>query len=86
MRVVLMEKIWKIVLISSAGVIVIILTLVVMVHYVPEPPVARIESARAALSEAGKNRAESYSMKLYREARDAKRGLLRAISRLMLVW
>ncbi|MDQ1296128.1 MAG: hypothetical protein QG611_106, partial [Bacteroidota bacterium] len=63
-----MDKIWKIVLISSAGVIVVMLTLVVMVHYVPEPPVTAVESARAALSEAGTNRAGSYSIELYREA------------------
>ncbi len=63
-----MDKIWKIVLISAAGVIVVLSTLVLMVHFVPEPPVAKVESARTALSEAGKNRAEFYSMKLYREA------------------
>ncbi|MCU0472566.1 MAG: L,D-transpeptidase family protein [Bacteroidales bacterium] len=65
-----MEKIWKIVLISSGGVIVIMLTLFLMVHYVPEPPVAKVESARTALSEAWKNRADSYSMKLFKEAKE----------------
>lgn len=64
-----MEKIWKIVLISSAGVLILMLTLCLLVHFVPEPPVTKMKSARAALSEARKNRADSYSRKLYIEAK-----------------
>lgn len=42
-----------------------------MIKMVPDPPVDEIEYAREALSLAGKNKADSYSRKLYREAKSA---------------
>jgi lipoprotein-anchoring transpeptidase ErfK/SrfK len=64
-----MKKVWKIALISAAGAGLLVLAIVLMVHFVPSPPVRAMEKARHALSVARKNNADSYSKKLYKEAR-----------------
>jgi hypothetical protein len=63
-----MRRIWSGLLIFGGLVIVISLVVMLLIRITPKPPVAKIELARIALSEAGKNKAETFSRKLYTEA------------------
>jgi hypothetical protein len=58
-----------IIILASAGVISLIILL--LVRFTPQPPIGTVEYARETLSKAGKNRADTYSKKLYSEAKDA---------------
>jgi murein L,D-transpeptidase YafK len=60
--------IWKRVSIVAAGAGFLILLIVLMIHYVPSPPVRAMEKAREALSLARRNNADSYSRSLFKEA------------------
>lgn len=64
-----MNKVWKRVSIIAAGAGFLVLTVVLMNHFVPSPPVRAMEKARKALSLARKNNADMYSKKLFKEAR-----------------
>jgi hypothetical protein len=60
-----LKKITVLTLISS----LIAVTLLLLIHSVPVPPSEEMESARKALSEAGADKADTYSRKLYNQAR-----------------
>jgi hypothetical protein len=64
-----MRQLWRNVLIISfiAGFIPLIVLL--LVRLTPKPPVALMENARQKLSQAGSKRADTYSKKLYTEAK-----------------
>ena len=64
-----MRKIWRDVLIFSAIAVSIPLFILLLVHFTPRPPIADMEHAREVLSEAEKSRADTYSKKLFTEAK-----------------
>jgi hypothetical protein len=64
-----MRKIWRDVLIFSAFAVSIPLVLLLLIRLTPKPPAAKMEHALQVLSEAGKNKADTYSRKLYNEAK-----------------
>lgn len=45
--------------------------IMLMVHLLPEAPVSEIENARASLAEATRNKADTYSSKIYKEAKSS---------------
>jgi len=64
-----MRKVWRDVLIFSAIAVSIPLVVLILIRFTPKPPIGKIEHAREILSEAGKNKADTYSKKLYNEAK-----------------
>jgi hypothetical protein len=64
-----MRKIWRDVLIFSAIAGSIPLIFLLLIRFTPKPPEGEVENARAILSKAGTSRADTYSKKLYTEAR-----------------
>ncbi|MGD0340835.1 MAG: L,D-transpeptidase family protein [Bacteroidales bacterium] len=64
-----MNLIWKRILIISAAAIFIFLVIYFLVIYTPQPPIMDMQYARAALTVASKNNADSYSKKLYKQAK-----------------
>jgi len=64
-----MRKVWRGVLIFSAIAVSIPLFILILIHFTPKPPIAKMEHARAILSDAEKNQADTYSKKLFTEAR-----------------
>lgn len=64
-----MKKIGRDVLVLAALAAFVSLILMLLIHFTPAPPVTEMEQARVALSFAGKNKADTYSRKLYNEAR-----------------
>jgi len=66
-----MRRIWRGLLIFCGLVIVISLLVMLLIRLTPNPPVEKIELARITLSEAAKNKAETYSRKLYSEAKSS---------------
>jgi murein L,D-transpeptidase YafK len=64
-----MRRIWRGLLIFFGLVIVISLAVMLLIRLTPNPPVEKIELARITLSEAAKNKADTYSRKLYSEAK-----------------
>ena len=64
-----MRKIWRDVLIFSAIAVSIPLIFLLLIRFTPKPPEGVVEKARAVLSKAGTNRADTYSKKLFAEAR-----------------
>ena len=64
-----MRKIWRDVLIFAAIAVSIPLIVILMVRLTPLPPVNEMEYARQALSQAGKDGAETYAIKLYTDAK-----------------
>ncbi|HEX2975798.1 MAG TPA: L,D-transpeptidase family protein [Bacteroidales bacterium] len=64
-----MKKIWRDVLILSAAAVFISLTVFLLIKLTPRPPVEQMELARVSLSNAVKSRADTYSRKLYNEAK-----------------
>jgi len=48
---------------------IVVITLFLMIHYVPEPPAGKVKSAGIALSNALKVQADTYSNELYRDAK-----------------
>jgi hypothetical protein len=64
-----MRKIWKrtgLLLIAAS---LLTATILLLIHYAPVPPVEEIEFARNSLSEASASKADTYSKKLYTQAR-----------------
>jgi len=64
-----MRKIWRDVLIFSAIAVSIPLVILLLIRFTPQPPVGKVEYAREILSKAGTNRADTYSKKLFTEAK-----------------
>jgi hypothetical protein len=64
-----MRKVWRDVLIFSAIAVSIPLVILILIRFTPKPPIDQMEHAREILSEAGKNKADTYSKKLYTEAK-----------------
>lgn len=64
-----MKKIWRDVLILIAFTASVILVIFLMIRFTPAPPVKKMAKAREALSTAGKKKAQTYSGKLYKQAR-----------------
>lgn len=65
-----MRKVWRDVLIFVAIAASIPLIIILMIRFTPLPPVSEMEYARETLSQAGKDRADTYSKKLYTEAKN----------------
>ena len=63
-----MRKIWRDVLIFSAIAVSIPLVVLLLIRFTPQPPTGEMEHARETLSKAGKNKADTYSKKLFTEA------------------
>jgi hypothetical protein len=64
-----MRKDWRDVIIFAAVAVSVPLIIVLLVRLTPQPPVTEMEYARETLSEAGKSRADTYSKKLYTQAK-----------------
>ena len=64
-----MRKDWRDVLIFSAIAISIPIAILLLISFTPKPPIGEMEYAREILSKAGKNKAETYSKKLFTEAK-----------------
>ena len=64
-----MRKIWRDVLIFAVFAVTIPLIIILLIRFTPLPPVHTMKHAREALSQAGKQRADTYSKKLYTEAK-----------------
>jgi hypothetical protein len=64
-----MRKVWRGVLIFSAIAISIPLFFLLLIRFTPKAPRAEMDHAREILSKAGKNKADTYSKKLFTEAR-----------------
>ncbi|MGC1391302.1 MAG: L,D-transpeptidase family protein [Bacteroidales bacterium] len=64
-----MRKVWRDVLIFSAIAVSIPLVILLLIHFTPKPPSDKMEYAREILSKAGTNRADTYSKKLFSEAK-----------------
>jgi L,D-peptidoglycan transpeptidase YkuD (ErfK/YbiS/YcfS/YnhG family) len=64
-----MRKIWRDALIFTAIAVSIPLIILLLIRFTPKPPISKMEHAREILSKAGKNRADTYSKKLYTEAK-----------------
>jgi hypothetical protein len=64
-----MRKIWRDVLIFAAIAVSVPLVIILLIRITPRPPAREVEHAMLALSQAGKDRADTYSKKLYSEAK-----------------
>jgi hypothetical protein len=64
-----MRKVWRDVLIFSAVAVSISLVILLLIHFTPLPPIGEMENARGILSKAETNRADTYSKKLFTEAK-----------------
>jgi L,D-peptidoglycan transpeptidase YkuD (ErfK/YbiS/YcfS/YnhG family) len=63
------KKSWKKIIISIVILALIYLAVVLLVRYIPKPPEEKVTYARIALSEATSNKADTYSKRLYHEAK-----------------
>ncbi|MCX6327494.1 MAG: L,D-transpeptidase family protein [Bacteroidia bacterium] len=64
-----MRKDWRDVLIFAAVAVSMPLIVLLLIRFTPQPPIGEMEYARETLSKAGKNNADTYSKKLYSEAK-----------------
>jgi hypothetical protein len=64
-----MRKVWRDVLIFTAVAVSIPLTILLLIRFTPRPPIGEMKYARKTLSKAGTNRADTYSKKLYTQAK-----------------
>jgi hypothetical protein len=64
-----MRKVWRDVLIFSAAGVTIVLIIILLIHLTPKPPIDEMEHARELLSKAAANKADTYSKKMFTEAR-----------------
>lgn len=64
-----MRKIWRGLLFFSAIAVSIPLIVLLLIRITPKPPIGEMEHAREILSRAGSNKADTYSKKLYTEAK-----------------
>jgi hypothetical protein len=65
-----LKKVRRDVLIFAAIIASVPLIIVLLIRFTPVPPVGEMEYARDVLSEAGKNRADTYSKKLFTQAKN----------------
>jgi HEPN domain-containing protein len=65
-----MIKVWKNVLILAAAIVSVPLIIILLIHFTPEPPVGKMAYARKTISMAGRSMAETYSNKLFGEAKN----------------
>jgi hypothetical protein len=66
-----MRKVWRDVLIFAAAAVSILLVFLILIRITPKPPTGQMELAREILSKAKKNKADTYSKKMFNEARIA---------------
>ncbi len=64
-----MRKVWRDVLIFSAIAVSVPLVILLLIRFTPKPPSGEMENAREILSKAEKNKADTYSKKLFTEAK-----------------
>jgi len=64
-----MKKVWKLLLIAVFAVGFILLIILMLIRFTPQPPIGEMEYAREILSSAGRDKAETYSKKYYHEAK-----------------
>jgi hypothetical protein len=64
-----MRRFWKKIAILVSVILLFAVTLLLLIHFAPSPPVEEMEYARKSLSEAVSNKADTYSRKLYTQAR-----------------
>lgn len=64
-----MRKDWRKQLISVASLALIPLVILLLIQFTPKPPVSEMEYARATLSKAGISKADTYSRKLFTDAK-----------------
>jgi len=60
---------WRTSLIFAAAAVLLSLIIILMIRFTPDPPVSEMKFARETLSQAGKDRADTYSKKLYTDAK-----------------
>ncbi len=63
------KKSWKRIIILAVILALVPVIIIMLIRLVPQPPQEKVEDARIALSEAASNNADTYSKKLYREAK-----------------
>jgi hypothetical protein len=64
-----MRKVWRGVLIFTAIAVTLPLVILLLIHFTPHPPTGKMDYARELLSKAEVNKANTYSKKLFTEAR-----------------
>ncbi|MEI6047445.1 MAG: L,D-transpeptidase family protein [Bacteroidota bacterium] len=64
-----MRKVLRYVLIFTAIAVSIPLIVLLLIRFTPQPPIGEMVFARKSLSQAGKNKADTYSKKLFAEAK-----------------
>jgi hypothetical protein len=64
-----MRRVWKKIVLFLSVCSLIAFTIVLLIHFAPVPPSDEMESARKALSKAEFNKADTYSKKLFTQAR-----------------
>jgi len=62
------KRSWKIIL-TVVILALIILVIILLIRFIPKPPEEKVTYARIALSEATSSKADTYSKRLYREAK-----------------
>jgi len=65
-----MKKVWRDLSVFIVFAIAIPVIVILLIQFTPEPPVSEMELALETLSEARKNRADTYSKKLFTEAKN----------------
>ena len=63
------KKFWKRIIILAVILALVPVIIIMLIRLVPQPPQEEVEDARIALSEAVSNNADTYTKKLYREAK-----------------
>jgi hypothetical protein len=64
-----MRKVWRDGLIFAVVAVSVPLIVMLLIRFTPLPPINEMENAREILSKAGKNRADTYSKKLFTQAK-----------------
>lgn len=64
-----MRKLWKDVLIFTAVAVSVSLIILLLIRFTPNPPISKMAYARVILSKAGRNSADTYSKKLFNQAK-----------------
>ncbi len=60
---------WSRMAVYAAAAVIVIVIVILLAHLTPKPPVKAVESARVKLAQAGSKKADTYSRKIYTEAR-----------------
>jgi hypothetical protein len=64
-----MRKVWREVLVFAAVAVSIPIIILLLIHFTPHPPIVEMEKAREFFSKAETNNADTYSKKLFTQAR-----------------